>query len=409
MSAITVEGDLVHYEKLGRGRPVILLHGWIGSWRYWIPTMQQLQLKFSVYAIDLFGFGDSSKSAPKYTLDKQVELLNVFFAQMGIPKAAFVAHGLGVLVACEFARRNPDKTARMLLVSAPLFDPGGLAERNAPGHLRPLTPLPLTSNVAAPAVPAAATPDAPVTTPLTQNPAPQSADLTILSKSAPAPSHSAPTIISGGTIDRATLARVASDLKLDLSTPTVPAPIAAETPASAPDVPSPSAAASASASAAAPSIPAAAPSSAPKPGGHNPLQERLNSDLDSLLGKCFKRSETAYDKLKLDIARTDTAALRTSAASFDSLEMLDKLHMLDMPLVFVHGKEDPIIEHPSENVWNYLATTKPEDKLLPIPMQGVRHFPMLENDRFTQLVTDFLEKPDISSIEVQERWRRRAR
>jgi pimeloyl-ACP methyl ester carboxylesterase len=377
MSAITVEGDLVHYEKLGRGRPVILLHGWIGSWRYWIPTMQQLQLKFSVYAIDLFGFGDSSKNSQKYTLDKQVELLNVFFAQMGIPKAAFVAHGLGTLVASEFARRNPDKTARMLLVSAPLFDPGGLGDRNAPGHLRALTPPPLTPPAAPPPA-ASQSPTPNVPAPSTSVSTPETADLTLPSKSTPAPSHNAPTVVSGGTIDRATLARVASNLKLDLSSPAVPAPITTEAP----------------------------PTSSKQ---HNPLLDRLNTDLENLLSRCFKRSETAYDKLKLDIAKTDAAALRTSSANFDALEMLDKLHMLDMPLVFVHGMDDPIIEHPSENVWNYLATTKSEEKLLPIPMESVRHFPMLENDRFTQLVNDFLEKPDISTIEVKERWRRRAR
>jgi hypothetical protein len=237
---------------------------------------------------------------------------------------------------------------------------------------------------------------------------PEPADLTIPSKSAPAPTHNAPTILSGsgsGTIDRATLARVAADKNLDFSVPAaIPSPVATETPPPpAPATPPPP-------------TPSATPSPLsvtppPKASGshHNPLHDRLSSDLESLLGKCFKRSEAAFEKLKLDIAKTDTAALRTSSVNFDSLEMLDKLHMLDMPLVFVHGKDDPIIEHPSENIWTYLATTKPEDKLLPIPMAGVRHFPMLENDRFTQLVNDFLEKPDISTIEVQERWRRRAR
>ncbi|MCA9915900.1 MAG: alpha/beta hydrolase, partial [Anaerolineae bacterium] len=62
MSAITINGDLVHYEKLGRGRPVILLHSWIGSWRYWVPLMQKLHLRYSVYSIDLVGYGDSVKN-----------------------------------------------------------------------------------------------------------------------------------------------------------------------------------------------------------------------------------------------------------------------------------------------------------------------------------------------------------
>ena len=72
MSAITVGEDLVHYEVLGRGRPVILLHGWIGSWRYWIPLMRQLQMKYLVYAIDLFVFVDSSKNLARYPVLQQI-------------------------------------------------------------------------------------------------------------------------------------------------------------------------------------------------------------------------------------------------------------------------------------------------------------------------------------------------
>ena len=66
MSAITIENDLVHYEVLGRGRPVIFIHGWLGSWRYWVPTMQQLSVKYRTYALDLWGFGDSGKDAKPF-------------------------------------------------------------------------------------------------------------------------------------------------------------------------------------------------------------------------------------------------------------------------------------------------------------------------------------------------------
>jgi hypothetical protein len=88
---------------------------------------------------------------------------------------------------------------------------------------------------------------------------------------------------------------------------------------------------------------------------------------------------------------------------------LDRLHVLDLPMVFVHGADDPIIANPSDEVWSYLGKTKTDEKLLAIPLGSVRHFPMLENDRFSRLVTDFLEKADISTIEVQERWKRRSR
>ncbi|HEY4724103.1 MAG TPA: alpha/beta hydrolase, partial [Anaerolineae bacterium] len=33
MSAIIIDSGLIHYEAIGRGRPLIFLHGWLGSWR----------------------------------------------------------------------------------------------------------------------------------------------------------------------------------------------------------------------------------------------------------------------------------------------------------------------------------------------------------------------------------------
>jgi hypothetical protein len=63
---------------------------------------------------------------------------------------------------------------------------------------------------------------------------------------------------------------------------------------------------------------------------------------------------------------------------------------------------------PDEDVWNYVTKDR-ENLVLPIPLPGVRHFPMLEDERFFRIVNDFLELPDISKIEVKERWRRRTR
>src|SRR5207244_10280322 len=105
MSAITIENDLVHYEVLGRGRPVIFVHGWLGSWRYWIPTMQALSSEYRTYALDLWGYGDSAKAGSRYGLEAQADLLARFMEQLGILKAAFVGHALGGAVLLHFARQ----------------------------------------------------------------------------------------------------------------------------------------------------------------------------------------------------------------------------------------------------------------------------------------------------------------
>ena len=97
------------------------------------------------------------------------------------------------------------------------------------------------------------------------------------------------------------------------------------------------------------------------------------------MSKCFKRSETAYDKLAADLNKTDPAAIKGSVNAYDSGRMLDTLRLLPMPRVVVHGLDDTMIPPPSENVWNYLTTDK-EDTLLPVLLNGIRHFPMLESE-----------------------------
>jgi pimeloyl-ACP methyl ester carboxylesterase len=120
MSAIILDGSMVHYEALGRGRPIIFLHGWVGSWRYWINAMQVASTSFRAYAIDLFGFGDSTRDPLRYTLDNQAELLNRFLEEMGIGKVAIVGHDLGALVGFAFLKKWHTSVDRMMAINCPL-------------------------------------------------------------------------------------------------------------------------------------------------------------------------------------------------------------------------------------------------------------------------------------------------
>jgi len=120
MSAILFDDKIVHYEVLGRGRPIIFLHGWVGSWRYWVPTMQVAATAFRTYALDLWGFGDTSKNPQGYSLEQQSDLLARFMHEMGLSKIALVGHGLGALVGAVFARRFPEMVDRMLMADLPL-------------------------------------------------------------------------------------------------------------------------------------------------------------------------------------------------------------------------------------------------------------------------------------------------
>ena len=128
MSAILLDDRIVHYEVLGRGRPIIFLHGWVGSWRYWVPAMQAAAMSFRAYAIDMWGFGDTAHDTACYTLQQQVNLLDSFMMEMGIGKVALVGHGLGALAAILFARKFPQVVDRVMAVNVP-FDGNSVAAR----------------------------------------------------------------------------------------------------------------------------------------------------------------------------------------------------------------------------------------------------------------------------------------
>jgi pimeloyl-ACP methyl ester carboxylesterase len=120
MSAILLDGQIVHYEVLGRGRPIIFIHGWIGSWRYWIASMQVASTSFRAYALDLWGFGDTARDPLRYSLDQQTDLLSNFLDNLGIGKIALVGHGLGALVGLNFCSRWPQTVDRMMAVNVPM-------------------------------------------------------------------------------------------------------------------------------------------------------------------------------------------------------------------------------------------------------------------------------------------------
>jgi pimeloyl-ACP methyl ester carboxylesterase len=121
MSITTVGDHLIHYEALGRGEPLVFIHGWLGSWRYWWPSMQGLSARHRTFAFDLWGFGDSSKAVNKYSFAAYLEMLEQFVDKLGIAKPfTLVGHALGAAVALRYCATHPENVKRLVLVALPV-------------------------------------------------------------------------------------------------------------------------------------------------------------------------------------------------------------------------------------------------------------------------------------------------
>lgn len=120
MSSITTDQGIVHYEVFGRGRPVILLHGWLGSWGLWQETMAYLGKHYRTYALDFWGFGESGKKRETYAVKDFVSLVNQFMEQLGIVSAPLVGHSMGGTVGLSVAIQYPERVLKVVVVSSPI-------------------------------------------------------------------------------------------------------------------------------------------------------------------------------------------------------------------------------------------------------------------------------------------------
>lgn len=117
-------------EDIGKGKPLILLHGIESSGNYWKPLIKPLAEKRRVITIDLLGFGESPKPLNiAYTLDDQVRYLKDTLEDLGIDEFDIIAHSLGSLVAIAYAGKHTNKVKSLTLLS-PVFVPDNASSKN---------------------------------------------------------------------------------------------------------------------------------------------------------------------------------------------------------------------------------------------------------------------------------------
>ena len=64
------DGAHIYYEMEGSGRPVVLIHGWGCSGRFYKKNVEGLKDRFTVVTLDLRGHGRSSKGIDGYRIDR---------------------------------------------------------------------------------------------------------------------------------------------------------------------------------------------------------------------------------------------------------------------------------------------------------------------------------------------------
>jgi abhydrolase domain-containing protein 6 len=120
-----VEADdfTVHYLDGGQGETILLLHGFGADKDNWNRMARHLTHKFRIVAIDLPGFGMSSKPEnASYTIPDQAARLDRIAAAIGLDSFHLAGNSMGGAIAGRYAAEFPDKVRTLAL-----FNTGGIA------------------------------------------------------------------------------------------------------------------------------------------------------------------------------------------------------------------------------------------------------------------------------------------
>jgi len=124
---VTVHGHRRAFVKVGSGPALLLLHGLACDHTTWHPVINRLAQEFTVIAPDFLGHGESDKPRADYSIGGYANGMRDLLTILDIDKVTVVGHSFGGGVAMQFAYQFPERTERLVLVSA-----GGLGQEVSP-------------------------------------------------------------------------------------------------------------------------------------------------------------------------------------------------------------------------------------------------------------------------------------
>jgi pimeloyl-ACP methyl ester carboxylesterase len=119
---VRVHGHRVCFRLAGSGPLIVLVHGITGSSEQWVPVIEALRDRYTLFAPDLLGHGESAKPRGDYSLGAYASGIRDLLIGLNAEPATIVGHSLGGGIAMQLAYQFPERCGRLVLMSS-----GGIA------------------------------------------------------------------------------------------------------------------------------------------------------------------------------------------------------------------------------------------------------------------------------------------
>jgi len=127
LHTVKIHGHKVCFRLTGSGPLIVLIHGITGSSAQWIPVMDVLRDRYTLFAPDLLGHGESAKPRGDYSLGAYASGIRDLLIGLDAERATVVGHSLGGGIAMQLAYQYPERCGRLVLMSS-----GGIGQEVHP-------------------------------------------------------------------------------------------------------------------------------------------------------------------------------------------------------------------------------------------------------------------------------------
>ena len=104
---ITVNNLNINYIQYGKGRDIVLLHGWGQNIEMMKPLGDYFSDNYRITILDLPGFGKSDEPKESWNIEKYSSFLELFLKELNVKKPIVIGHSFGGRVAIRYSSRNP--------------------------------------------------------------------------------------------------------------------------------------------------------------------------------------------------------------------------------------------------------------------------------------------------------------
>ena len=119
---IIINNLLINYysvlsDKKSPDKTLVFLHGWGVDSNLWFKLIPELTNKnYSLYFLDLPGFGQSQVPNSIYDVDDYKKIVYEFVRKIGLKKINLIGHSFGGRISIKLAAENPDFLEKIILV-----------------------------------------------------------------------------------------------------------------------------------------------------------------------------------------------------------------------------------------------------------------------------------------------------